>query len=422
MFSVFVEDSPQQVRRNMVEWINEHKQTFELQTLLAFTAKDRDLDSWLSSIDSNSTPGDEFALFALCQMYNRHTLIVTSNQTWTSVHPKYGLDDHDLRRKCDLHLIYLGGDAFGILKPKFEWKVNVPVGHIEMIEPPYKPLQDATEETLSREASASNKLEIKEEPVDPNVYEAAELLDIMQNPSADLPDATRNLIVALPPDMQLSLDSEPTTEHAIQEVMTIPCSVKLSRCDVVVSRPHPPTPIEVNVVVNRVSYGLRRKESPKRNKATSTTRSRRSVSQNVSYVNMFQDSSSDDTPSDATVTKPLGAAIKREQSHYRLAAHRYMLASRRGIITGPKVHTHASTAPKQKVPTNKDTDSDATVILEDNIKPLVPRKRKTPGRNNKPRNKIKQKCLSPRLIFYEKEVLPPNQRKKGGRSHTCSNV
>ena len=171
-------------------------------------------------------------------------------------------------------MIYLGGDAFGILKPKFEWKVNVPVGHIEMIEPPDKPLQDATEETLSREASASNKLEIKEEPVDPNVHEAAELLEVMQNPSADLPDATRNLIVALPPDMQLSLDSESTTKHAIQEAATRPCSVKLSRCDIVVSRPPPPTPIEVNVVVNHASYGLRTKESPKRNKATSTTRSR----------------------------------------------------------------------------------------------------------------------------------------------------
>ena len=40
MFSVFVEDSPQQVRRNMVQWINENKQKFELQTFLAFTAKD----------------------------------------------------------------------------------------------------------------------------------------------------------------------------------------------------------------------------------------------------------------------------------------------------------------------------------------------------------------------------------------------
>ena len=136
MFSVFAEDSPQQVRRNKVQWINDNKQKFESQILLAFAAKDRDLDLWLSNIDSNSTPDDEFALFALCQMYTRHALIVTSNRTWTSVHPKYGLDEHDLRRKCDLHLIYLREDALGILKPKFEWKVNVPLGHIEMIEPP----------------------------------------------------------------------------------------------------------------------------------------------------------------------------------------------------------------------------------------------------------------------------------------------
>ena len=38
-----------------------------------------------------------------------------------------------------------------------------------------------------------------------------------------------------------------------------------------------------------------------------------------------------DTANEATV-QPLGAAIKREPSHYRLAAHKYMLASRRGII------------------------------------------------------------------------------------------
>ena len=139
MFSVFAEDSPQQVRRNMVQWINEHKSEFERQTMLAFTAKNSELDTWLSSIDSNSMPGDEFALFTLYQKYTRHALIVTSTRIWTTIHVKHGLDDHELRRKCDLHLIYLGGDAFGILKPKFEWKVDVPVGHIAMIEPPNKP-------------------------------------------------------------------------------------------------------------------------------------------------------------------------------------------------------------------------------------------------------------------------------------------
>ena len=343
----------------MVQRINENKQTFESQTLLAFAAKDRDLDSWLSKIDSNSTPGDEFALFALCQMYTRHTLIVTSNQTWTSVHPKHGLDDHDLRRKCDLHLIYLGGDAFGILKPKFEWKVDVPVGHIEMIEPPDKPLKDTTEKTLSKEASASNIPEIKEEPIDPSVQVATELQDVMQGPSEDLLDATTNLFVALPPDMQLSLDNDPPDQQAVQEIVTRPCSVKLSRCDIVVSRPIPPTPIEVNVVVNHTSYDLRRKDTPKGNKA-----------------------------------------------------HKYMLASKRGIITGPKVHTRASTIPKQETPTNEDTDSDAMVIVEDNIKPPVPNKIKTTRHNKKPRNKTKQKMFVTKTYILRKGGSAPEPKKK----------
>ena len=327
------------------------------------------------------------------------------------MHPKHDLDDHDLRRKCDLHLIYLGGDAFGILKPKFKSKVNVPVGHIEMIEPPDKPLQDTTEETLSKEVSASNIPEIKEEPVDPNVQVATELPDVTQSVSEDLLDATRNLLVALPPDMQLTLDNDPPSQQAVQEIVTRPSSVKLSKCDIVVSRPIPPTPIEVNMVVKHSSYDLRTKDNPKGNKATSTTRSCRSVSQNVSYINMFQDSSSDDTTSEAPV-HPLGAAIKREPSHYRLAAHKYMLASRRGIITGPKVRTHASSFPKQETPTEENTDSDATVIVEDNTKPSVPNKMKTSGCNKKSRNKTKQKTFVTKTYILRKGGSAPKPKKK----------
>ena len=173
----------------------------------------------------------------------------------------------------------------------------------------------------------------------------------------------------------------------------------------------PPTPIEVNVAAKCPTYDLRAKDIPKGNKATSTTRSRRSIIQNVSYVDMFQESSSEDTANEATV-QPLGAAIKREPFHYRLAAHKYMLASRRGIITLTKVRTCASTVPKQETPTNKDTDSDATVILEEDIKPPVPNKRKITRRNKRPNKKTKQKTFVIKTYIL---------RKKGG-NHTYSSV
>ena len=312
MFSVFTEDSPQQVRRNMVQWINDNKQKFEYQTLLAFTTKDSDLDTWLSTIDSNCTPGDEFALFALCQMYTRHALIVTSSQIWTSVHPKHKLDNQELRRKCDLHLIYLGGDSFGILKPKFEWKTEVPLGHIEMVEPPNKTLQDRMNEILSKEASVDNIAEVKEEPV------TAELMDVTSTPSSgEPPDATRNLIVALPPDMQLNLDTDTQTPSTVPNPKVTPCCVKLTRCDISTTTPtieRTESHIEVNVVVKNPSYDLRPKTITGGNKATSTMRSRHPASQNISYVDLFRESSSEDTAGESTV-QPVGAATKREPSH-----------------------------------------------------------------------------------------------------------
>ena len=333
MFSVFTEDSLQQVRRNMVQWINDNKQKFEYQTLLAFTAKDSDLDTWLSTIDNNCTPGDEFALFALYQMYTRHTLIVTSSQIWTSVHLKHKLDNQELRRKCDLHLIYLGGEAFGILKPKFEWKTDVPLGHIEMVEPPNKTLQDRTDEILSKEASVDNIAEVKEEPV------TAELTDVTSTPSSgESPDATRNLIVALPPDMQLNLDTDTQTPPTAPNLKVIPCCVKLTRCDISTTTPtieRTESHIEVNVVVKNPSYDLRPKTITGRNKTTSTMRSRYPASQNISYADLFRESSSEDTAGESTV-QPVGAATKREPSHYGLAAHKYMLARKRAFYLVPE--------------------------------------------------------------------------------------
>ena len=101
-----------------------------------------------------------------------------------------------------------------------------------------------------------------------------------------------------------------------------------------------------------------------------------------------------------------GAANKREPTHYRLAARKYMLAKKKGIIAGPRVCTRASVVPKKDEPDLVDSDSDATLILDDNIKSPVPAKNKTKERNKKLNKKSKQKTfvtktyvLSPIQVF-----------------------
>ena len=96
-----------------------------------------------------------------------------------------------------------------------------------MVEPLAKPLQDTTDETLSKEASIDNVQEVKEEPVESTDQTTTELQDITNQPYiSELPDATTNLIVALPPDMQLNLNTDPHTSETVHESETKPCSVK----------------------------------------------------------------------------------------------------------------------------------------------------------------------------------------------------
>ena len=282
-----------------------------------------------------------------------------------------------------------------------------------MVEPLAKPLQDTTDETLSKEASIDNIQEVKEEPVESTDQTTTELQDITNQPYiSELPDATTNLIVALPPDMQLNLNTDPHTSETVHESETKPCSVKLYRCDIVTPNPTIQSvcnPIKVNVVVKNPGYDLRTPATRKGNKATSTPRSRRSISQNVSYLDMFPDSSSEDTANESKV-QPSDVTAKREPSHYRLAAHKYMLASRIGIISGPRVRTRANIV--QKKDSTKDSDSDTTIIVDTDTRPKAQVKNKTTGRNKSSKKKSKQKTFVTRTYVLRKGGSAGKSKKK----------
>ena len=199
---------------------------------------------------------------------------------------------------------------------------------------------------------------------------------------------------------------------------------KLTRCDISTTTPtieRTESHIEVNVVVKNPSYDLRPKTITSGNKATSTMRSRCPASQNISYVDLFRESSSDDTAGES-MAQPVGAATKREPSHYRLAAHKYMLAKKRGILSGPRVRTRASVIPKKDEPNPVDSDSDATVILDNNNKSPVPAKNRTRGLNKNTNKRRKQKTFVTKTYVLRKGGLPRRAKNKRKKNYTYSSV
>ena len=413
MFTAFGEKSPDELQKDMVDWIECNKEKFKTHMFMAMSAKDMEFDSWFKSVRSNDFIGDEFCLSALCQMCQRHAMVVTSSKVWTTILPNFNKNDDEIRRLCDVHMLYVCRDTYTILKPVFEWKREVPIGEVCIVTPTElpedrDPLKDKTHEVLSREEYAQNVTEIKQETeVGIPEHEANEeqfgLINIppLQNASGPLPDATVNLLVDLPgadpitglesqmdvtrtvpttneegesmdatSDLQAGDDESGILSQVIQPskntATSIPCSivlkdvsVKLKGKSYVVFPPSKTNMCKAKVCLKRVDEPkdtLPRLRGRKRKRSVGNRPARSSTSE-ARYV------FSDATSGEETVVNPKGQKTdNRQPSGYRLAAHKYMVAKKCGLIEGPKVRTCAlKITTKNK---SSSEDSDATIDYE----------------------------------------------------------
>ena len=122
VFTAFSERSPGVVRKDMLDWIESNLENFKVQTFMAMALCDLDFDTLINNVKSNDYIGDKFCLSTLCQMCQRHTLVVTSVKLWTTIPPSFQKTDDEIQRLCDIHLLFVCKDTYSVLKLVFEWK------------------------------------------------------------------------------------------------------------------------------------------------------------------------------------------------------------------------------------------------------------------------------------------------------------
>ena len=118
VFSHYSGDEPQTVRALMIKWIHENREQFDKATFIGMTGKDIVLDQWLIDMESPRTIGDEFALFALCKLFNRHARVLNREKMWHSVYVEGSHGEQYIEDACDIHLLYLAKDTIAELKRK----------------------------------------------------------------------------------------------------------------------------------------------------------------------------------------------------------------------------------------------------------------------------------------------------------------
>ena len=119
LFSIFGRysgDEPHIVRALMIKWIKENREAFDKATFIGMIGKDNEFDIWLLNMESPRTIGDEFALYALCKLFNRHARVQTRGSTWHTVSVEGTYGEKHVEDVCDIHLLFIGKDTIAELK------------------------------------------------------------------------------------------------------------------------------------------------------------------------------------------------------------------------------------------------------------------------------------------------------------------
>ena len=71
----------------------------------------------------------------LSKMYGKHTVIYNKARPWTMLDPPYPMTETELHDNCQIHLVYVGKDSYGILRCKPFVEKTAPLSVESMLEP-----------------------------------------------------------------------------------------------------------------------------------------------------------------------------------------------------------------------------------------------------------------------------------------------
>ena len=91
------------------------------------------IDAWMKKMSKLEVPADELAIFALSKFYSRHTMIYTSVRPWTTLAPEHFTSIDEAHNRCQTHLVYLGQNMYGVLRPRAFVNIDAPLSVDEVL-------------------------------------------------------------------------------------------------------------------------------------------------------------------------------------------------------------------------------------------------------------------------------------------------
>ena len=123
VFEIYSEFLPHgdagKTRCDMINFVSDQKERYAMDGHTVLKMHETNLTQWACKMTYFENGADELALYALSDLTKKHTVVITSNRPWTTVHPDVGIRDvYHLLDICDVRLLYLGDCKFGRLRTR----------------------------------------------------------------------------------------------------------------------------------------------------------------------------------------------------------------------------------------------------------------------------------------------------------------
>ena len=133
LFGSYSGEDPADVRQGMIMKIRlEHDFYRGVGMVMTGTGT---LNSWMDRMSKPEVAADELAIYALSRFFNRHTLIYTNMCPWTTLAPEHSISVEIAHSRCQTHLVYLGHNMYGVLRPRPFVNVDAPLTLDEVLNP-----------------------------------------------------------------------------------------------------------------------------------------------------------------------------------------------------------------------------------------------------------------------------------------------
>ena len=118
VFGMYSHESPEVVRTSIVDFVTCDPESFKERLVVVFSMLHHNLNSWLLKTKNPANPADEASLYGLCHLYSRHALVYTTGSIWSSLEWRGNYSVDEIKRSCDIHLVFLDRGILGQLHRK----------------------------------------------------------------------------------------------------------------------------------------------------------------------------------------------------------------------------------------------------------------------------------------------------------------